>query len=180
MSRLFYALLIGLFGAGIIHIVILFLVPDFSDRNAWARLGMVSDLYTITSLDSRPDGAPVVRGADPLFRALACRFDLADGMVQLRAPGRAPFWSVSVYNRGGQNIYSFNDRTAEGGRMDFVVLTPDQMVDARKDLPDDFAKSIFVETPIGEGIVVIRVFVPDESWTRAVDDLVAGMTCSVR
>lgn len=180
MRRLLYALLIGLFGAGIVHIVILFLVPEFSDRNAWSRLGMVSDLNVVTSLDTRLDGGPVVRGADPLFRSVACRFDLSDGTLQVKAPGTAPFWSVSVYNRGGQNIYSFNDRTAEKGRIDFVVLTPEQMVDARKYLPEDFQKSIFVETPIGEGIVVLRVFVPDASWTKAVDELLAGMSCAAR
>ena len=51
-------------------------------------------------------------------------------------PARCPFWSVSVYDRSGQNIYSFNDRTPPDGNLDFVVLTPAQMIELRKDLPD--------------------------------------------
>ena len=180
MLKALYAVILGIFGAGIIHIVILMMIPEFSERDAWSRLAMVSDLYKPTPLETPVEGEPIAQTGDPLITSVACRFDLGDGVVQLRAPGTVPFWSVSVYNRGGQNIYSFNDRTAEAGRMDFVVLTPDQMIDVRKDVPEDFQKSIFVETPIGEGIVVVRAFTPNDSWRKAVADFLGGLTCTLR
>ena len=55
-------------------------------------------------------------------------------MVRIKAPGNVPFWSVSVYDRSGHNIYSFNDHTATGGKLDSVVLTPAQMIEVRKEL----------------------------------------------
>lgn len=180
MLRVLYALLIGLFGAGIIHIAILFLVPDFSERDAWSRLAMASDFYKITRLDTEVDGGPIVRAGDPLFRAVACRFDLEDGPVQVNAPGLVPFWSMSVYNRSGQNIYSFNDRAAQSGLLDVVVLTPEQMIDLRKDVPAELQRSVFVETQIGEGIVVVRGFAPDESWTKAIGEFLGGAACTLR
>ena len=79
--------------------------------------------------------APTVEAPDPFFRASACRFDLQDGPVRLKADGTVPFWSASIYDRGGQNVYNFNDRTAAGGELDFVVVTPAQMIEMRKDLP---------------------------------------------
>ncbi|UDL91556.1 DUF1254 domain-containing protein [Mesorhizobium sp. PAMC28654] len=180
MRRLLHVILLGLLGAGIIHIAVLLLVPVFSERDAWSRLAMASDLYKITRLDAEAGGAPVVKSVDPMFYAAACRFDLVDGMVRVKAPGNVPFWSVSVYDRNGHNIYSFNDHTANGGALDAVVLTPAQMIEVRKDLPEQLQGAIFVEAPIDEGIFVIRGFVPDDSWKPIVSRFLDQSSCELQ
>jgi uncharacterized membrane protein len=174
-----HALILGLLGAGIVHIVVLFLVPEFSERDAWSRLAMASDLYKMTRLDAEAGGAPVVKSVDPLFYAAACRFDLSDGMVRIKAPGGVPFWSASVYDRNGHNIYSFNDNNANSGKLDAVVLTPAQMIDVRRDLPEELQGAIFVEAPIEEGIFVVRAFVPDESWKPIVSRFLEQSGCDL-
>ncbi|MBB6466892.1 putative membrane protein [Aminobacter lissarensis] len=180
MRRLFHALAIGLIGAGIAHIVILLLVPSFSERDAWSRLAMVAGPNKVVRLDQEIGGTPVVKALDPSFFEAACRFDLTEGVVRIDNAGKVPYWSASVYDRSGQNIYSFNDRTATDGNLDFVVLTPAQMIDLRKELPTEFEKSIFVETPIDEGIVVVRAFVPDDSWKPTVDRFLDGINCDIQ
>ncbi|CDX55713.1 DUF1254 domain-containing protein [Mesorhizobium sp. LCM 4577] len=180
MRKLLHALILGLLGAGIVHIVVLFLVPEFSERDAWSRLAMASDLYKMTRLDAEAGGAPVVKSVDPLFYAAACRFDLTDGLVRIRAPGDVPFWSASVYDRNGHNIYSFNDHNANGEKLDAVVLTPAQMIDVRRDLPEDLQGAIFVEAPIEEGIFVVRAFVPDESWKPIVSRFLEQSACELQ
>jgi uncharacterized membrane protein len=180
MRSLLHALILGLLGAGIVHIVVLFLVPEFSERDAWSRLAMASDLYRMTRLDAEAGGAPVVKSVDPLFYAAACRFDLGDGLVRIKAPGDVPFWSASVYDRNGHNIYSFNDHNANGGKLDAVVLTPAQMIDVRRDLPEDLQGAIFVEAPIDEGIFVVRAFVPDDSWKPIVSRFLEQSACELQ
>lgn len=170
MRRLIHALLLGLLGAGIVHIVVLFLIPDLSERDTWARLETAADLYGITPV--------VAKSVDPLFRVVACRFDLDDGMAQIKAPGNVPFWSVSIYDRNGHNVYSFNDRSAEKGVLDTVVLTPAQMIAVRKDLPADLVGSVFVETEARQGIAVVRAFVPDDSWKPGVERFLAQASCA--
>ena len=59
MLRLAYAVLLGLFGAGIVHIVALLMVPSFSERDAWSRLAETSGPYRMTRLDSAASGEPV-------------------------------------------------------------------------------------------------------------------------
>ena len=81
MRKLVYAVILGLVGAGIVHIAVLLMVPDFSERDAWSRLAQASDFYKVTRLDAEAGGPPVVKSVDPLFFAAACRFDLSDGMV---------------------------------------------------------------------------------------------------
>ncbi|MGF7007414.1 DUF1254 domain-containing protein [Aminobacter sp. BE322] len=180
MRKLLHALAVGIVGAGIAHIVILLLVPSFSERDAWSRLAMVAGPNKVVRLDADIGGTPVVKALDPSFFEAACRFDLSEGVVRIDNAGKVPYWSASVYDRGGENIYSFNDRTATDGSLDFVVVTPAQMIELRKDLPQEFEKSIFVETPIDEGIVVVRAFVPDESWKPTVSRFLDGINCEMQ
>ena len=178
MARLFYAIVLGLIGAGIVHIAVVFLLPALGERDAWTRLAKSADLYEIAPVDGSDGTTSSVEAADPLFGAVACRFDLEDGPVRLTARGTVPFWSASIYDRSGQNVYNFNDRTAAGGALDFVVVTPAQMIDMRKELPAELASSIFVEADIGEGIVVIRAFRPDESWRTAIAAYLKSIACA--
>jgi uncharacterized membrane protein len=180
MLRLAYALLLGLVGAGIVHIVVLFLLPHYTERDAWSQLSAASEFYTVTPIGGSAATTPLVRSVDPLFSAVACRFDLTDGVLHVTAPGRAPFWSMSVYDRNGQNIFSFNDRTASDGSVDFVVLTPVQTIEVRKALPEEFVDAVFVEADIDQGIVVVRAFVPDRTWRNAVAKFLDGMSCRAR
>ncbi len=178
MLRLFYVALVSLVGAAIVHIVVLLLLPQFSEKDAWATLAEAADFYKAVRIDADGGRVPIVKAVDPLFYAAACRFDLTDGAVHLRAPGKVPYWSVSIYNRGGQNIYSFNDRATDTGSLDFVVLTSAQMIEIRKQTPEEFQKSIFVEAAVGEGIVVVRSFVPDQSWNQTVSSFLRSIACT--
>ncbi|CAG0994782.1 MAG: DUF1254 domain-containing protein [Rhizobiaceae bacterium] len=178
MLRLLYAVLLGLVGAGIVHIAVLLLLPVVSDRDAWSRLSQAGGLYAVLPLHGAEADRRVLRSADPLFQAVACRFDLADGVTHIRGVGHLPYWSVSVYDRGGQNVYSFNDRSSTAGTLDLVVLTPAQMIEVRKDLPQAYAESVFVEAEIGEGIVVVRGFVPDASWAPIISSELGAAVCT--
>ncbi|HHZ07165.1 MAG TPA: DUF1254 domain-containing protein [Rhizobiales bacterium] len=178
MLRFLYAVLLGTVGAGIVHIAVLLLLPVVSERDAWSRLSQAGDLYTVTPLYGAAADRRILRSADPLFQAVACRFDLANGLTHIRGVGRLPYWSVSIYDRTGRNVYSFNDRSTTKGALDLVVLTPAQMIEVRKDLPEAYAESVFVEADIGEGIVVVRGFVPDASWAPAISRELAGAVCT--
>lgn len=177
MTRLLHALILGVIGAGIIHIAVLMLVPTYTQRDAWSKLSEISNFYTPTRLDATDDQPALVDSIGPLFDAIACRFDLRDGVTRISGDGNVPFWSVSVYDRKGQNIFSFNDRTTDDGVLDFVIATPAQMIDLRNNLPPDFANSIFVEADVGEGIAVIRGFVPDASWKNRIAAYLRDIDC---
>lgn len=178
MGRFLVAILTGLVGAGVVHIAVLLMVPAYSQRDAWSVLAERSNYYTPTRLD--PAGQPPLIGSvDPLFNAVACRFDLGEGVLHLHGDGEVPYWSVSVYDRTGQNIFSVNDNSNPTEGLDFVVATSRQMVELRNDLPPQFDGSVFIEADIGEGIVVVRAFTPDESWEGIVSRYLQGLTCTL-
>jgi uncharacterized membrane protein len=131
------------------------------------------------SLEPANDRSPPVKTTDPFMKAQACRFNLEDGVAHVTADGDVPYWSVSVYNRRGYNAYSFNDRTASGGLLDLAIVSPAQMIELRKSLPDEFAKSIFVEVEDSRGIVVIRAFMPDETYAPTIKAFFASSHCKL-
>ncbi|MEX0408140.1 DUF1254 domain-containing protein [Aquibium sp. LZ166] len=177
MLRVLYALLLGLLGAAIVHIVILLLLPFITDKDAWSRLAAEGETFEMVSLSSKAAPAPVVTMTDPFIRASACRFDLTQGIARITAQSDVPFWSVSIYDRRGHNVYSFNDRTATAKALDLAIVSPTQMLELRKSLPDEFAKSLFVEFAQPAGIVVIRAFVPDETFEPAVEGFFTSASC---
>jgi uncharacterized membrane protein len=88
-----------------------------------------------------------------------------------------PFWSASVYSRDGANLFSLTDRSATDGLLDLVILRPEQMIETRKNPPEDFEKSIHIELPLDEGLVLLRVFVPDSTWKAGIEAYLAKASC---
>ena len=171
-----YAICLGLLGAGIVHIAILLLLPAFSSQDAWSRLAGRSPLYAWARLDGAGTD-PAARALDPFFFSTACRFDLTDGPVRIRAAGVAPFWSISVYDRAARNLFSFNDRTSPDGELDAVVATPARLIELRNELPAEMRGAVLIEADIDEGMTVVRAFVPDDTWTGEVTAFLNGLTC---
>lgn len=179
MARLALALLTGLVGAAIVHIAVLFLAPRFSDHDAWSRLAAVAELYETVPLTEAAGGARPLLGADPLMRAIGCRFDLTEGIAHITATGEVPFWSIAVFDRGGLNVFSINDKTAGAG-VDIVLATPFQAIELRKALPEEFSGSIIAEVPEAEGLVVLRAFEPDWTFAPMVRQFLDAAACRAR
>ena len=177
MARWIYALLIGLVGAGIAHIAIILLIPYFSERDSWALVSEVGPPYAVHRLDRNGPAAKAVAAADPMFEVAACRFDLGEGSVHIFSAGSVPYWSLSIFDRRGQNVFSLSDRTATGGVLDVVVANPVQLIELRKAMPANYENAVFVESDIGEGMIILRSFVPDPSWRQIVDRHLAAARC---
>lgn len=177
MARWFYALLVGLVGAGIVHVAILFLLPSLSERDVWSQLARQAPTNTFFPLGRGGRDNPFRASIDPLFEAVACRVDLSEGAVRIVGDVRSPYWSLSVYDRIGQNAYSLNDRTVGDGRLDLVLLTPTQMAELRKQVPTELSGSVFMEADLDLAIIVLRSFMPDPTWEPTVTGFLDGVRC---
>ncbi|MBE7183636.1 MAG: DUF1254 domain-containing protein [Methylobacterium mesophilicum] len=172
MTKVFYAIVVGLVGAGIVHVAMLLLLPSLSQRDAWTALSAAAPLYETVAQDR----APAALGRDPFLSSAACRFDLSDGPVTVTAEGTVPFWSVSVYGRRGQNLYSLTDR-ALAGRLAIMLLDPSQAAAQHGAEPDPEAPTP-VQVDTDEGILVLRGFDPDPSWNASVRAFLASLRCA--
>lgn len=177
MCKLLYAIVLGVVGAAIVHIVILFLLPVYTNQDAWAQLAKSAELNEALLLEQGGEVSRSLGPGNPFLETAACRFDLSRGAVHIHGDGTVPFWSMALYDRTGLNLFSFNERTATDGILDFVVLTHGQMLEMRKDLPAEFRSSIFVEVDTSEAMFVVRSFVPDQTWKPQVTSFLKGITC---
>lgn len=185
MGKLFLAVLVGLVGAAIIHIAIIFSIPMQAENDAWARLARFGDLFSVVRVADLPSasGPPPQPAAtafafiDPAFIDVACRFSLESGPARLTAEERTGFWTASVYARNGDNLFSINERVALEGALDLLIGTREQLDLARvegSELPDE---TVSVELPTDEGYVMVRSLVDSESERPFVDRFVRSITC---
>lgn len=178
MRRTLLFILGGLLLAGIIHIAVVFMVPLFASRDAWAQMKAFGSDGQFHLLPEPETGAEPLASLDPRMRYAVCRFSLADGPVRVRASLPNDFWSVAVFDRRGRNIYSLNDRSAERSQLDLAILTPVQMAQLRQDPPSSLETAIVIELPIDKGFVLLRVFVADDSLEAAVAADLGTADCS--
>lgn len=175
VARVFRLLLLGLIGAAIVHIAVLFLVPFFSDKNAWSRIEAGSEPYRFHRLDEKTGP---VSDRDPLIQEASCRFDLADGPVHITTGANVPYWSLSIYAPNGDNLYSLNDSVSNESNLDIILTDPIGMASLRSDGSQVDARSILIEQNIGQGVAVLRVFVPDATWNRVTERFFAEAQCA--
>ncbi|MCK5933452.1 MAG: hypothetical protein KAG89_14925 [Fulvimarina manganoxydans] len=191
MGRIILTLLVGLVGAGLVHIATVFMVPRVAENNAWGRLSALGAPYEVVRIAPLRDtsGQPsaprqAARNAfsfvDPAFVVAGCRFSLEDGPVEIAASGVLDgFWSASIYDRKGDNLYSINDRAAIEGVVDLVVGTREQIeaIDAMAPFTSE-ETSLPVILDVGEGYMTLRILIDEESKRPAVDNFLRTVTCA--
>ena len=179
MIRTIYILLLALVLAGIVHILVVLLIPSYAARDAWATLASKGEAWSFSIIaqpsDIENSDLPLV---DPSFGVAACRFNLAESPLVVEATGDLPFWSVALFDRRGENFYSFNDRTAIGRQLFMIVVDPVQMAQLRKNPPEEAERAVLIESELKEGFVLIRAFQDTESRASTVTRFLKTAKCS--
>ena len=178
MRRTLLFALGGLLLGGIIHIAVVFMIPLFANRDAWAQMKQFGRDGKFHQLPIPEAGSEPLVSLDPRMIYSVCRFSLGQGPVRITASLPEDFWSVALFDRRGRNIYSLNDRSAERSRLDMVVVTPVQMAQLRQDPPAALETAIVIELPIDVGFALLRVFVADDSQLAQAVNAVGGADCS--
>ena len=177
MKRLAYILALIVVLTGIVHILIVLLVPSYAAKDAWAKLETVGEPWKFSTV-SQPGGTgSILPLVDPSFGVAACRYDLSEAPLIVTAGGSLPFWSVAIFDRQGQNIYSFNDRTAVERQLFLIVVDPVQMAQLRKNPPEETERAVLVESTVKQGFVLIRALQEDESWSPIVQKFLQDAEC---
>jgi uncharacterized membrane protein len=163
MRRTLLFVLGGLVAGGIIHLVIVLLVPMYASHDAWAEMGRFGADRAFHILPQPEAGNEIIPGMDPRLLQAECRFTLRDGPLRVTAKMPDEFWSVAVFDRRGRNVYSLNDRATEGPDLDLAVMTAVQLAQMRQNPPASMENAITIDLPISDGFVLLRAFVPDAS-----------------
>ncbi|MCD1263932.1 DUF1254 domain-containing protein [Shinella sp. AETb1-6] len=176
MRSFFYAIVVGLVGAALLHIVIILSLPNFTGRDAYTRVQAFDEPNRFFPLASSGQTLLPIND-DPAMLTAVCAFSVENGPVRLFAEGDVPFWSLAVYDSASNEVFSMNDRTSVGGALDTLVATPVQLIAIRKAVPQELEQSILVEMRGEEGYAVLRTFVPSRSRQEEAAAFLAGASC---
>lgn len=181
MIRVVYATLVGLLGAAVVHLAIVFALPLVSTSTPWTKIAGATQpgqpIVLAAGLSSASE-TPAIDGFDPYFVASACRYDLDTGAFVIRAQGGLPLWTVSVNDSRGTAFFSANDRIVAGNGLELVVVDAGQQRVLRQDAPAELQNAIIVPAGDPYGFVVVRGFVPDASWAQQGEALASSLECA--
>lgn len=178
MTRLFYATLVGLVGAAVVHLSVIFLLPLVSTDTSWNRVAaQVAEDQPYRPGEGRDALGTGAFGPDPFFVTVICRYDLGAGALHVRSPGLAPLWTVGIHDSLGNLIFSANDRLVAGRRLDLAVVDASQLRFVRQNAPPELAEAIIAPAARPTGFVAVRAFQPDPSWDSVIERFVDGMVC---
>ncbi len=177
MFKIAFAILTGLIGAALLHLVIILSLPYFSERDAYTRVLAEGSRHVFHRLGDEPDRAGLVQD-DPFIELSVCAYNISQAPVRIYAQGDVPFWSLGIFDSAANEVFSINDRTSSGSVVDVVLATPAQLTLLRKALPEDIDEAILVETQQADGYIVLRTLVPKESFTSAATTFLSGAICA--
>ena len=166
--RLLLALVIGVVGAGIVHIATVLAVPPLADAGPYesaASLGPEGRFHAL-SVD------------DPFVRAVACTVPIDPprrAVATAVLPSEIGFWSASVFARDGSVVYSINDRTAIEGLFDLIVASPQTITELRTELDTNAPELVAV--PGERAVVVLRTYVADPTLESAAMAFLRSASC---
>ncbi|APG83847.1 membrane protein [Sinorhizobium americanum] len=177
MRRALFTFLVGLVGAALLHIALVLALPRFTGRDAYTRVLGLLEMDSFFPLAAEP-GPTGLDNNDPFLRTAVCSFSIADAPARFIARGSVPFWSLSIFDSGSNEVFSMNDQTAVNGDLDLVVATPIQLVELRKTPPEALAQSIMIEMKDEEGYAVLRALAPLDSFEEQVRDFLTDSSCA--
>lgn len=171
-----FAIFTGLFGAAVLHIVIILALPSFTGLDAHTRLTAYDSTGRFVLFDAKTDEMGFSNG-DPYLRTAACVISVENQPVRLMASGSVPFWSFAVYDSSSNEVFSMNDRSAAGGELDAIIASPAQLAAIRKTDPNIISQSVLIEMPRPEGYIVLRTLAPAPSYDEATKNFLSEAEC---
>ncbi|MCZ2158128.1 hypothetical protein NPX99_02345 [Bartonella sp. 220] len=174
MIRFIYIGLLTIISAVIIHICVLFLIPYWAQNNIWTELKKSGSPYQFVDLNAQN---PIQQSTDPFFLLKACRFNLENGPVHLKALKTTQFWSLAAYTYDGIIFYSLNDRTAPDATLDLIIGKPIQIIELKQSQTKNNRNSVLVAKNLNKGFALLRIFAPSLLARKESKDFFSSATC---
>jgi uncharacterized membrane protein len=161
MTRWLLWLLGGVLLGGIVHLATVLWLPRTATQDAYSRLLSVAPVNAVATLPAPSPDKAVLPFMDPAFATAICRYDLANGPLQLSLNVSQAYTSVSFYTRFGVAYYAINDRAAGRRVIELDLMTEQQHNEMPQEEDVTTADRLIVESPTVTGIIVLKALAPE-------------------
>lgn len=167
----------GLVLGGIIHIIVILLLPALSATAAWDRIAALGPAEGVRVLAAVTAGEPNPLRLDPELAYAVCRLDLRKGPGTVVGTLPQAFWSVAVYSRDGTVVYSTTNRDSTSNLLDLGLFNPAQtrlLAEQKLDVAEGL---LIVEAQQDDLMVVVRLAPPHPAMRARYEKALAGLRC---
>ena len=167
----------GLVLGGIIHIVVILMLPALSATAAWDRIEALGPVEGTRVLAAVAAGEPNPLRLDPALTYAVCRVDLRHGPGTVAGTLPQAFWSVAVYARNGTVVYSTTNRDSTSNLLDLGLFNPAQtrlLAEQKLDVAEGL---LIVEAQEDDLMVVVRLAPPHPAMRARYERALAGLRC---
>ncbi|WP_051953062.1 DUF1254 domain-containing protein [Methylocapsa aurea] len=168
------------FVAGIVHLVAIFTLPGLEANDAFGRLSKLAKPASLTLLPSPRPGAQNMPFEDPALAQGVCLFDLSQRALRLHGDVDADrLLTLSFRTPAGQVFYSMTDRGAQHGKIDVLLLSPEQLetLEAEADDEDEPPQELRLLSPTRQGIIFISALASLPSERAEAEERIKAISC---
>lgn len=173
-------LLLGIIGAGIVHLVATLAWPQFASGSGARKIAATLKPGEMTVLPPPSPKTQLIPFQAPDFRYAACRFDVSEAAYAVRATLPEAGWTLSIHNMAGDTVYVVTGQDQRSTDVALLVLPPgDRFVGV---LPEARLAAGFAQVSMSaaEGIVLVRAPGKGAAYQAQVDAELAKASCVAR
>lgn len=165
---------------GIVHILSILAMPGLAPSNSFARIAAIAPLHKMILLPRTTPQQSFIPFEDPAMALGACRFDLGEGALRLRATlSPDGLMLFSFHQRDGRSFYSMTDRGAARGKLDVLILTQPQLDEVEaNDNEDELPDDLRIVSPDREGFVLVRALAERPGEFADAEARIAAISCT--
>lgn len=172
MQRLFWIAAAGL-AALALHLAYVLFMPGLEMGGMIDRFANLKGRNDLALLS--PDEERLLPVGLPEMETAACAFDAASGPVTVDAVIPDSYWTISVYSRAGELLFTLDDRQAGLDRMRFVLRAP-----GGANAAEEGKDAISVESPDGSGLVLLQARAEHPAYGPRLREALKASTCGPR
>ncbi|GLQ55045.1 DUF1254 domain-containing protein [Devosia nitrariae] len=180
MIRTLLYLLAGVVLGGIIHIIVILVLPLLAEETVWSRVSALGARDGIVVLPAVEAGAPNPLGLDPEIVYGICQVDLADGPAFMTGVMPDAFWSIAVHDRDGKIVYSTTNRDGIGRTLTLGIFNAAQTRLLAQQEIEIEEGLLIVEARTDPLFIVVRLAPAHQAMRQRYEAVLAGVKCGVR
>ncbi len=179
MGRILFWAIATVMLAGATHLAVVLFTPDISMASLIGRITAATAVNRMVVLEPE-ETATLVHEINPDLAYAVCPYDIADNDLQITLEIPDTYWSISIYNERGDNIYTLNDRQAGAS---YLVLRLVQKASASDEtlVPSlTEGNAVVVRTSSLRGVIMLRAMVPNGAYRQRIRDTLNASRCAPR
>lgn len=178
MTKTVIAIITGLVGAAVLHIMIILALPLYTGSDAWSKvvnLGPENEFHVLANKEN-PTG---LYNEDIHIQSAACYYDLDDGPLQILADSSTDMWTFGTFDADANEIFSMSARSSIQGEVNFLIVTRAQILTLKSEEPDLVSRTIAIEVADTQGYAVLRAIAPDFSQIIEARSFLSNASCAL-